>query len=79
MPDTYQGSELWDYRLVDPDNRTPVDYADRRALLSELQAGLSAEEILRREDSGLPKLWVTLQALMLRRDHPEWFWRRRSL
>jgi (1->4)-alpha-D-glucan 1-alpha-D-glucosylmutase len=73
IPDTYQGGELWDDRLVDPDNRTPVDYAERRALLSELRAGLCVEEILRREDSGLPKLWVTHQALKLRRDHPECF------
>lgn len=73
IPDTYQGGELWDYRLVDPDNRTPVDYAERRSLLAELRVGLSPEEILRREDSGLPKLWVTLQALTLRRNHPEYF------
>ncbi|HTX75952.1 MAG TPA: malto-oligosyltrehalose synthase [Terracidiphilus sp.] len=73
VPDTFQGGELWDYRLVDPDNRTPVDYQARRALLAELKAGLSAEDILRREESGLPKLWVTHQALMLRREHPEWF------
>ena len=64
---------MWDFRLVDPDNRTPVDYNQRRALLRELRAGLSPEEILRREDSGLPKLWVTHQALMLRRNHPQWF------
>jgi (1->4)-alpha-D-glucan 1-alpha-D-glucosylmutase len=73
VPDTFQGGELWDYRLVDPDNRTPVDYEVRRALLGELKAGLSAEEIKRRDDSGLPKLWLTHQALMLRREHPEWF------
>lgn len=75
VPDTYQGGELWDYRLVDPDNRTPVDYGVRREMLRELQAGLTPEEVLRREDSGLPKLWVTHQALMLRRNHPEWFGR----
>jgi len=73
IPDTYQGGELWDYRLVDPDNRTPVDYAERRALLGELRAGMSVEEILRRENSGLPKMWLTHQALMLRRLHPQWF------
>lgn len=73
VPDTYQGGELWDYRLVDPDNRAPVDYASRRELLAELKAGLSAEEILRRQESGLPKLWLTHQALILRRDRPEWF------
>lgn len=73
IPDTYQGGELWDYRLVDPDNRTPVDYGLRRDLLRELKAVLPPEEILRREESGLPKLWITHQALTLRQAHPEWF------
>ena len=36
MPDFYQGTELWDFSLVDPDNRRPVDYARRRALLAEI-------------------------------------------
>ncbi|HWG22296.1 MAG TPA: malto-oligosyltrehalose synthase [Terracidiphilus sp.] len=73
VPDTYQGGELWDYRLVDPDNRTPVDYELRLAVLKDLQSGLAAEEILRRKETGLPKLWVTHKALTLRREHPEWF------
>lgn len=73
VPDTYQGGELWDYRLVDPDNRTPVDYVLRQSMLNELKAGLAPEEIMRREDVGMPKLWVTHCALALRRDHPEWF------
>ncbi len=38
VPDLYQGTELWDFALVDPDNRRPVDYAERRALLGELAA-----------------------------------------
>ncbi len=41
VPDTYQGTELWDFSLVDPDNRRPVDYERRRKLLSELQAAAS--------------------------------------
>jgi (1->4)-alpha-D-glucan 1-alpha-D-glucosylmutase len=73
VPDTYQGSELWDLSLVDPDNRRPVDYDQRLELLQELDAGMSAEDIARRMDTGLPKLWLIHQALMLRRDHPEWF------
>jgi (1->4)-alpha-D-glucan 1-alpha-D-glucosylmutase len=73
IPDTYQGSELWDLRLVDPDNRGPVDYEIRRAMLADLQAGLSVGEIMKRMDSGLPKLWVIYKALHLRRDHPQWF------
>jgi len=73
VPDTYQGSEFWDLRLVDPDNRTPVDYELRQQMLSELKKGIPPEEILRRADSGLPKLWVTYIALSLRAQHPEWF------
>ncbi|MGH9605700.1 MAG: malto-oligosyltrehalose synthase [Terracidiphilus sp.] len=73
VPDTYQGGELWDLRLVDPDNRGPVDYEIRRAMLAELRAGLSVEEIMERMDSGMPKLWIIYKALHLRRDHPEWF------
>ena len=73
VPDTYQGSELWDLRLVDPDNRTPVDYELRAAMLEEVRRGIPPEEILRRADTGLPKLWVTYCALQLRRQHPDWF------
>ncbi len=73
VPDTYQGGELWDLRLVDPDNRGPVDYDERRSLLAALTAGMSAEEIMEKIDSGLPKLWVTHCALKLRRRNPEWF------
>jgi (1->4)-alpha-D-glucan 1-alpha-D-glucosylmutase len=73
VPDTYQGSELWDLSLVDPDNRRPVDYDLRRQMLSELEGDMDVGEIVRRMDSGLPKLWVIHRALCLRRDHPEWF------
>jgi (1->4)-alpha-D-glucan 1-alpha-D-glucosylmutase len=73
VPDTYQGSELWDLHLVDPDNRGEIDYAVRRSMLAELESGLCPQEILRRMDSGLPKLWVTRQALRLRREKPEYF------
>jgi (1->4)-alpha-D-glucan 1-alpha-D-glucosylmutase len=73
VPDTYQGSELWDLSLVDPDNRRPVDYELRRKMLSELESGMEIEEIMRRMDSGMPKLHVVNKALRLRREHPEWF------
>jgi (1->4)-alpha-D-glucan 1-alpha-D-glucosylmutase len=73
IPDTYQGTELWDLSLVDPDNRRPVDYGPRRKLLDDLKKGLSAEEILARMDEGLPKLWLVRQGLHLRRRHPEAF------
>jgi (1->4)-alpha-D-glucan 1-alpha-D-glucosylmutase len=73
IPDIYQGSELWDLHLVDPDNRAPVDYQVRRSMLTELEAGMSVEEILKRTESGLPKLWIIYRALELRKRHPEWF------
>lgn len=73
VPDTYQGGELWDLRLVDPDNRTPVDYGLRQQMLDELRSGLAPEEMMKRADTGMPKLWVTHKALTLRRAHPEWF------
>jgi (1->4)-alpha-D-glucan 1-alpha-D-glucosylmutase len=73
VPDTYQGSELWDLSLVDPDNRRPVDYELRRGMLTELQSGMDVDEIMRRMDSGMPKLYVVHKALHLRREHPEWF------
>lgn len=72
IPDTYQGQELWDLSLVDPDNRRPVDYELRRRLLSEIPS-LTTDEILRRTDEGLPKLWVTYQALRMRRERHESF------
>jgi (1->4)-alpha-D-glucan 1-alpha-D-glucosylmutase len=78
IPDTYQGSELWDLRLVDPDNRGPVDYEARRSMLAELKAGLPVDEIMKRMDSGLPKLWLLHQALHLRREQPHWFDERSS-
>ena len=73
VPDFYQGSELWDLSLVDPDNRRPVDYDLRRRLLGELAAGLTPEEILARSEEGLPKLWLIRQALHLRRERPRLF------
>jgi (1->4)-alpha-D-glucan 1-alpha-D-glucosylmutase len=72
VPDMYQGGELWDFSLVDPDNRRPVDYARRVALLKEMQS-LKVAQVLERGDDGLPKLWVVHKALQLRKEHPEWF------
>ncbi|MDE1162965.1 MAG: malto-oligosyltrehalose synthase [Acidobacteriaceae bacterium] len=72
VPDLYQGGELWDLSLVDPDNRRPVDYQQRAQLLAELSS-LSAADVMARMDEGLPKLWVLHHALTLRRERPEWF------
>ncbi len=72
IPDIYQGAELWDLSLVDPDNRRPVDFAYRQRLLSELE-GITPEEAMRRSDEGLPKLWLIRRALALRGKRPELF------
>ena len=72
VPDTYQGTELWDLSLVDPDNRRPVDYDLRRHLLDRVD-GASPEEVLAAMDEGLPKLFVLARALAVRRDRPEAF------
>lgn len=72
VPDLYQGSELWDHRLVDPDNRTPVDFSLRASLLDQLKH-LTPPQILDRMEDALPKLWVIQQALRVRRDHPACF------
>ena len=72
VPDIYQGTELWDLSLVDPDNRRPVDYRLRRRLLGELD-GLSAAAAMERSDEGLPKLLVVQRCLRLRRERPDLF------
>jgi (1->4)-alpha-D-glucan 1-alpha-D-glucosylmutase len=76
VPDLYQGSELWDLSLVDPDNRRPVDYPLRTKLLREIKrlpANGAAAEVMRRGDEGLPKMWTIHQALCLRRERPQSF------
>ena len=65
VPDIYQGTEIWDLSLVDPDNRRPVDVSLRRRLLSELD-GLAPEAVLARMDEGLPKMHLIRAALRLR-------------
>jgi (1->4)-alpha-D-glucan 1-alpha-D-glucosylmutase len=72
VPDLYQGSELWDLSLVDPDNRRPVDLQLRRRLLSEIQDA-GAAQVLARTDEGVPKLWLVMRLLKARREWPELF------
>ena len=67
VPDFYQGTELWDLSLVDPDNRRPVDF-DMRADLLRRCRRLTAPEVLADWDSGLPKLWMISRVLALRRE-----------
>jgi (1->4)-alpha-D-glucan 1-alpha-D-glucosylmutase len=78
VPDFYQGSELWDLRLVDPDNRQPVDFAARTSLLAELQRKSKpmvsvAEELKDTWQDGRIKLYAIAKALSLRRDQVELF------
>ncbi|MBC7855685.1 MAG: malto-oligosyltrehalose synthase [Pirellulaceae bacterium] len=82
VPDIYQGQELWDLSLVDPDNRRPVDYAPRKWLLGELTATLAAgpqrqlelaRELARNPRDSRLKLFVTSQLLKFRRDQPALF------
>lgn len=67
VPDTYQGTELVDQSLVDPDNRRPVDYAAGSARLARLDAGEPPADL------SDEKLLLTSRVLRLRRDHPSWF------
>ena len=77
IPDFYQGNELWELSLVDPDNRRPVDYNQRARYLDALQAqseqaGAAAvcREVLANLGDGRAKLWTTHRALQLRtREH----------
>jgi (1->4)-alpha-D-glucan 1-alpha-D-glucosylmutase len=75
VPDVYQGTEIVDLSLVDPDNRRPVDVARRRELLAALDGGAPAASLEPAPDRALDleKLLVTSRALRLRREHPEWF------
>ncbi|MDQ3983146.1 MAG: malto-oligosyltrehalose synthase, partial [Actinomycetota bacterium] len=72
VPDVYQGTEVWDLSLVDPDNRRPVDYGLRARLLEDAIAG-DAAAALARMDEGLPKLFLIQRALALRARLPEAF------
>jgi (1->4)-alpha-D-glucan 1-alpha-D-glucosylmutase len=82
VPDFYPGSELWDFRLVDPDNRGPVDFNLRREMLRRLDERLAAMEpaelvrsLAAAPENGAIKLYVTSRALRHRRAAPELFLR----
>jgi (1->4)-alpha-D-glucan 1-alpha-D-glucosylmutase len=72
VPDFYQGSELWDFSLVDPDNRRPVDYEQRKRLLARVRDADPAE-LLRKWPDGRVKMYVTARALEVRARHAEVF------
>jgi (1->4)-alpha-D-glucan 1-alpha-D-glucosylmutase len=70
VPDVYQGNEIWDDSLVDPDNRRPVDYESRRRLLAEVKSWTSREHLqagLAALEDGRCKLYVIFKTLELRR------------
>jgi (1->4)-alpha-D-glucan 1-alpha-D-glucosylmutase len=81
VPDIYQGQELFDFSLVDPDNRRPVDFELRRRYLRELAARSRqpqqlqqlCQEMLRNWSDGRLKLWVTHRALQARQQYRELF------
>ena len=76
VPDIYQGNELWDFSLVDPDNRRPVDYHRRGVLLAELQReadDLPFENMLEHIEDGRCKLLLIWRALQLRHAQPQLF------
>jgi (1->4)-alpha-D-glucan 1-alpha-D-glucosylmutase len=75
VPDVYQGSELWEQSLVDPDNRRPVDFAAPAAMLVDLDARFGRGELPAIDATGAAKMLVTSRTLRLRRDHPELFTR----
>jgi (1->4)-alpha-D-glucan 1-alpha-D-glucosylmutase len=85
VPDIYQGNELWDFSLVDPDNRRPVDYDRRRTVLEALQHSFGsdgphaaqAREMFESIDDGRLKLYVIWRALALRARRPDLFERGR--
>ena len=79
VPDFYQGCELWDLRLVDPDNRGPVDFKHRATLLREIETQSRQDtlqycrDIVQNWHDGRIKLYLTWRILNLRRQHPQVF------
>jgi (1->4)-alpha-D-glucan 1-alpha-D-glucosylmutase len=72
VPDIYQGNEIWDFSLVDPDNRRPVDYKARAEMLSCLSTK-SPEELLQNWPDGRIKMFLTQRALQFRSEHLDLF------
>ncbi len=80
VPDFYQGTELWDFSLVDPDNRRPVDYNTRIKMLEELKRNESemlpselTQKLIADKDDGKIKLYLIYKALHYRKEHQETF------
>jgi (1->4)-alpha-D-glucan 1-alpha-D-glucosylmutase len=78
VPDIYQGSEMWNLSLVDPDNRLPVDYETHQRALEQVEGELETDpaslpSLMDHWQDGVVKLAVTLKALKLREEKPELF------
>jgi (1->4)-alpha-D-glucan 1-alpha-D-glucosylmutase len=79
VPDIYQGNDLWDFSLVDPDNRRPVDFARRVEMLQSLRSrgdalrGEDLRDLLKTPEDGRPKLYLIWRALCLRQQQPDLF------
>ncbi|HEY6464788.1 MAG TPA: malto-oligosyltrehalose synthase [Candidatus Acidoferrales bacterium] len=79
VPDVYQGAELWDFRLVDPDNRDPVDFAKRTDMLDDLRSASNADcacralELLGKWSDSRVKMHVLARAMAIRKELPELF------
>jgi (1->4)-alpha-D-glucan 1-alpha-D-glucosylmutase len=79
VPDIYQGNDLWDLSLVDPDNRKPVDYLRRRQVFESLRKlggapdGLSVSHLLEAPEDGRPKLYLIWRTLCFRKQWPDVF------
>ena len=78
VPDFYQGSELWDLRLVDPDNRGPIDFEKRRSLLRSLIGAVKSPpdllgELLEQKKDGRIKLFLIMRALQFRKQNLDLF------
>jgi len=81
VPDIYQGCELWDFSLVDPDNRRPVNFGIRKQYLQEIQNGITqgknvikfVQSLVDNSDDGRIKMYIIHQLLHLRKNFPELF------
>ena len=79
VPDVYQGTELWDFSLVDPDNRRPVDYEERQQLLNELEAQADKEHenlmahLWENRYSAKIKLWLVHNLMNERKENQALF------
>src|SRR5205823_5608700 len=73
VPDFYRGTDMWDFSLVDPDNRRPVDFSSRIAMLNDLKRRASLPHLLKHWMDGRLKMYVTWKLLNFRRSHADLF------